>query len=163
MSDLIRIREPRLEFALGQTLEDPRDGLALFGPYDANVYGVRAGVIGTKDGIQRFNKWVKSIQGPVGIEYAERYRPPFPGFEAVFRIPWKPEPIMEVEIDPDEIDRRLSLDDRHIRIFETVDLFAAKLCEAKKSEESLPDLWCIVIPDKVHKLCWQGGIVALGP
>ena len=146
---------------MGQTLEDPRDGLALFGPYDANVYGVRAGVIGTKDGIQRFNKWVKSIQGPVGIEYAERYRPPFPGFEAVFRIPWKPEPIMEVEIDPGEIDRRLSLDDRHIRIFETVDLFAAKLCEAKKSEESLPDLWFIVIPDKVHKLCTPQAFVPL--
>ena len=123
MSDLIRIREPRLEFALGQTVEDPGDGLALFGPYDANVYGVRAGVIGTKEGIRRFNKWVESIQRPVGIEYAERYRPPFPGFEAVFRIR-KPEPILEVEIDPGEIDRRLSLDDRHIRIFETVDLFA---------------------------------------
>lgn len=61
MSDLIRIREPRLEFALGQTVEDPGDGLALFGPYDANVYGVRAGVIGTKEGIRRFNKWVESI------------------------------------------------------------------------------------------------------
>jgi hypothetical protein len=67
MNSLIRIREPRLEFALGQTLEDPRDGLALFGPHDATVYGVRAGVIGTKDGIRRFNQWVKSIQEPVGI------------------------------------------------------------------------------------------------
>ena len=114
MNSLIRIREPRLEFALGQTLEDPRDGLALFGPYDATVYGVRAGVIGTKDGIRRFNEWVKSVQEPVGIEYAERS---FPGFEAVFRIPWRAQPISEVEVDAAEIDRCLRLDDRHIRIF----------------------------------------------
>jgi hypothetical protein len=53
-------------------------------------------------------------------------------------------------IDAAEIDRCLSLDDRHIRIFETVDLFAGRLCDAKKSE---PDLWFVVIPDKVHKLC----------
>jgi hypothetical protein len=105
------------------------------------------------------NGW-NPFQRPVKIEYAERYRPPFPGFEAVFRIR-KPEPILEVEIDPGEIDRRLSLDDRHIRIFETVDLFAAKLCEAKKSEESLPDLWFIVIPDKVHKLCIPQAFVPL--
>jgi hypothetical protein len=161
MNSLIRIREPRLEFALGQTLEDPRDGLAFFGPHDATVYGVRAGVIGTKDAIRRFNKWVNSIQEPVGVEYAERYRPPFPGFEAVFRIPWKAEPIMEVELDPSEIDRCLSLDDRHIRIFETVDLFATKLCEAKRSEESVPDLWFVVIPDKVHKLCTPRAFVPL--
>jgi hypothetical protein len=153
MNSLIRIREPRLEFAFGQGLEDPRDGLTLFGPYDTSVYGVRAGVIGTKEGIRRFNRWVKSIQEPVGIDYAERYRPPFPGFEAAFRIPWKAEPIIEVEIDPVEIARCLSLDDRHIRIFETVDVFAARLSEAKKSEEVTPDVWFVVIPDKVHQLC----------
>jgi hypothetical protein len=34
VSRLIYITEPRLRFGYGQALEDPRDGLSLFGPFD---------------------------------------------------------------------------------------------------------------------------------
>jgi hypothetical protein len=34
MTKMVRILEPRLEFAFDQAVEDPRDGLTLFGPYD---------------------------------------------------------------------------------------------------------------------------------
>ena len=56
---MVRIREPRLEFAFGEQLEDPRDGLTMFGPYDRGggaAYGIRAGVIGTKKGIEQLGK-----------------------------------------------------------------------------------------------------------
>ena len=153
MNKMLRIPEPLLLFGNKQSLEDPRDGLALFGPHDGSATGLRAGVVGTRDGIRRFKKWVQSIQRPVGIEHSARFRPPFPGFEAVFGIPWKPEPVLEIPIDSTDLDRVLSIDDRHIRIFKTVDVFTAALDQARTNEDARADVWFIVIPDKVHKLC----------
>ena len=55
MKDLIHIPEPRLLFRHDQTVEDPPDGLTLFGPLDeSKPYGIRAGVIGTETGIKSF-------------------------------------------------------------------------------------------------------------
>ena len=55
MKDLIHIPEPRLLFRHGQAMEDPRDGLTLFGPLDeSKPYGIKAGVIGTETGIKCF-------------------------------------------------------------------------------------------------------------
>jgi hypothetical protein len=159
---MVRIEEPRLEFGHGQALEDPRDGLNLFGPYDrglGNAYGIRAGVIGTKTGIKRLNNWVKTIQMPVGLADATRFRPPFPGFEAAFQVLWNPEPTAQIEIDPEELNRHINIDDKYKRIFDTVDLFASKLVDAKTNEDAKPDLWFVVIPDEVHKLCRPQSIV----
>jgi hypothetical protein len=159
---MVRIAEPRLEFAFGQAVEDPRDGLTLFGPYDratGAAYGIKSGVIGTPTGIARFKNWVKSIQQPIGISDAERFRPPFPGFEAVFQIPWSPEPTFEIAVDETDLKRRIRLDDKYKRIFETADLFASKLLDAKSSEDAKPDLWFVVIPDEVHRLCRPESVV----
>ena len=117
---MLRIKEPRLEFGYQQELEDPRDGLNLFGPYDrglGSAYGIRAGVIGTRNGINRFKNWVSAIQKPVGVADAARFRPPFPGFEAAFQVLWNPEPTIEIEIDPSELHRDISIDDKYKRIF----------------------------------------------
>ncbi len=55
--ELWHIPEPLLEFAHGQMVEYPRDGLYLFGPCDAQKRSgvTRYGVIGTREGIERFN------------------------------------------------------------------------------------------------------------
>ena len=43
MPDLVYLQEPMLLFGYDQPIEDPRDGLSLFGPLDAGKpYGVRA-------------------------------------------------------------------------------------------------------------------------
>src|SRR6516225_171557 len=116
---MVHIREPRLEFASGQQLEDPRDGLTMFGPYDrgqGGAYGIRAGVIGTKQGIGRFEKWVNSIQRAVGLQDALRFRPPFPGFEAAFQIAWNPKPTLAITVDTDHLDRLIIVDDKYKRM-----------------------------------------------
>ncbi len=60
MFELIKLEEPTLLFDHNQAMEDPRDGLTLFGTFDkAQVYGIRAGVIGTRDGIRRYKDWVR--------------------------------------------------------------------------------------------------------
>ena len=93
MNNLIKISEPELLFGYDQKLEDPRDGLALFGPLDkGKPYGIQFGVIGTKEGVNRFTNWVKLLQNPTISSLNNLSHPPFPGFEAVFKIPWNEKP-----------------------------------------------------------------------
>jgi len=154
---LIYLTEPRLRFGYGQALEDPRDGLTLFGPLDrGGVYGIRAGVIGTDEGISRFIRWVKTIQTPLSVAKSDAealFRPFFPGFETVFGVPWSPTPQLQVSIDPKDLNDCLHIADRHQRVYRTVDLFAKKLADAKRQEEQQIDIWFVVIPDDVHKYC----------
>ena len=87
-------------------------------------HGIRAGVVGTRDGIRRFKNFVKSLQTPLPIKSQEckRNRPIFPGFEAVFGIKWGENPHLEATIDPQALRLKVNLDDRHQRVFLTVQL-----------------------------------------
>ena len=42
---LTYISEPKLKFAYGQSTEDCRDGLTLFGPYTSTRGSIRVGVV----------------------------------------------------------------------------------------------------------------------
>ena len=89
MDELIRLPEPTLLFGYDQAMEDPRDGLTLFGPLDeGKPYGIRAGVVGSRSGIERFKRWVLQIQQPILPKPPYPFRPPFLGFEAAFRVPF---------------------------------------------------------------------------
>lgn len=135
-------------------MEDPRDGLTLFGPLDeGKPYGIRAGVLGTKDGIRRFNNWVARIQEPIANDPPDIARPPFPGFEAAFNIPWNPRAVLEIEISSEDLYRCLHLGDKYQRVFKTVELYSSKILEAVREEESAVDIWFVVVPDDVYKYC----------
>lgn len=154
MNDLIWLTEPQLEFHFGQALEDPRDGLRLFGPLDeGKPYGIRAGVIGTRDGIRRFKNWVERINLPIH-DFDEGFaRPPFLGFETVFRIPWDPKPLIELEIPIEDIEKAVHLDDKHQRVFKTVDLYSSRILKAVREEDIQVDLWFVIVPDIVYIYC----------
>jgi len=82
--------EPLLQFRYDQQVEDPRDGLTLFGPLDAlKPAGIRSAVVGTGAGIARFEKWQQSLQRPVYGTTISCARPFFPGFETAFRTQWQ--------------------------------------------------------------------------
>jgi len=135
-------------------MEDPRDGLTLFGPLDEiSPFGIRAAVVGTKEGISKYKAWVRWIQGLIKLAEPNPARPPFPGFEGVFRIPWRPEPILSLEVDERELKAKAGLDDRHQRVFETVNLYANAIEEALTADEAKPDVWFLVIPDYVRRYC----------
>src|SRR4051812_34595340 len=128
MRNLIKLKEPTLLFGHGQAIEDPRDGLTLFNPLDeGKVYGVRAGVIGTSESIRRYKQWVESIQQPI-YEIDEKKnqikenRPLFPGFEAAFGIPWKPKPVLEINVPEEEINNAVYIGNNHLRVFKTVEI-----------------------------------------
>ena len=104
MIELLKLNEPRLLFRHNQAIEDPRDGLALFGTLDeGKPFGIRWGVVGTPEGIQRFKKWVEKINSPiydlVDESQPKDARPPFLGFETIFRIPWTSKPALELEFE----------------------------------------------------------------
>ncbi len=151
---LLKLPEPLLLFRHGQTMEDPRDGLTLFGPLDFTApLGVRAGAVGTQSGIALFQRWVASIQHPVRTKQPIASRPPFPGFESIFRVPWSPTPLQTAIIDIDELRKVLYQDDRHQRVYQTVELFASAILRVHREEEAKPDIWFVVIPDEVKKYC----------
>jgi hypothetical protein len=157
---LLKLDEPRLLFQHGQAMEDPRDGLTLFGPLDeGRPHGIRGGVVGTATGIAKYRAWVDWLQRPVRLQPPVPARPPFPGFEATFRVPWNSAPALAVEIDEHELKSKCGLDDRHQRVFQTVELFSRAIISALQSEESKPDVWFVVIPDYVRRYCRPEGVV----
>lgn len=152
MNDLLYLPEPRLLFAHGQALEDPRDGLTLFGPLDEDrPYGIRFGVVGTPAGIELLKAWVNRIQRPISNNPSQVARPPFPGFEASFRVPWDHRPTHEVPIPAMDLQNCVLLDDRHQRVYRTVDLYAERIVDALCQQEAPVDLWFAVVPDDVHR------------
>ena len=161
---LIHITEPRLRFGYGQAVEDPRDGLMLFGPFArGDVYGIRAGVVGTPDGIRRFKTWVARIQSPIASAKTTDealYTPTFPGFQTIYQVPWVPKPKVEVEIDPEELRKVLLLRQRHQRVFRTVDLYASKIIASRTQDEEQVDVWFVVEPDDIYKYCRPKSTVA---
>ena len=152
MVDLKYLDEPELEFGHGQSLPDPRDGLTLFGPLDeGRPYGIRAGVVGTPDGVKRFSRWVADITGPIRSGEKEFVHPDFPGFEAVFGIPWSSTPTVVREISSHELSNALRISDGNIRVFRAVNMYAEKIADVTRDEDVGVDIWFVVIPDEVYE------------
>ena len=154
LPEVLILSEPTLEFGYEQSVEDPRDGLVLFGPLDAGrPYGLRLGVIGTKRGVQYFRAWSKRIQSRLIDAGDPTARPPFPGFETAFRIPWAAEPAIVIDIPVGTLAKTVNIDDRHQRVHQTVGVFADRLLEAGRTEDTSVDLWFVVIPDVIYQNC----------
>ncbi len=146
--------EPALVFGQNQTLEDPRDGLILFGPLDkGRPYGIRAGVIGTSGGIELFRSWVHRVQGRLIDKGDPVARPPFPGFETVFRIPWGLDPVITIQLGEQEIMRAASIASAHPRVYTTVGVYATPILASLDTEDPGVDVWFVIIPDIVHTNC----------
>jgi hypothetical protein len=151
---LIHIKEPELMFGFNEKIEDPRDGLALFGPYErGRPHGISWGVIGVEESILRLKRWIERIQKPISNKQESIARVPFPGFEAVFGIPWDVKPIIEYKVSKEELAMNYLLSDRHQRVYKTVEIYYKKIEQALRNEDALPDIWFIVIPEDVYKYC----------
>lgn len=155
---VIVFNEPDLEFRYGQRMKDPHDGLALFGPYDADQSS-RPGpltfiVLGPEDGIGRFTAWscamnYASVETP---KANHRLWPPFPGFEAAFGSRWPDEPVWSFPIDRDGLLEESRRRDSHERAFEVVEYYLQGLEKTVKLDEKIGVAVCIV-PDEVWLNC----------
>src|SRR6185436_4254281 len=154
---LRQVKEPKLRFGHNQALEDPRDGLTLFGPLDeGTTYGVRPGVIGTPDGIRRFWRWVDAIQRP--IDDRKTSRPPFPGFEAAFNVPFSKKRHFEIAVNERDLIDACHIEDRHQRVHRAARLYADPIKQAVK-DESKADVWFALVPEEVYGSCRPESVI----
>ncbi|HET6218579.1 MAG TPA: hypothetical protein VFE27_16265 [Acidobacteriaceae bacterium] len=158
MTKLKIFDEPLLEFAFGQQLAHPRDGLSLFGPYDsAGVKNPRTlvhGVVGTNAGVQKFQDFVKRIAHPINTHknLDDTLWPHYPGFEAAFHARVMEKPAWQYSIDNDKLLAATSSKDEYARVFGVVNLYLEAIRIAKKTDTAFHCMFCIV-PDIVHKNC----------
>lgn len=153
MFELTKIEEPKILFGYGQMLEDPRDGLTIFGPLEnLKPYGIISGVVGTKDGLNKFKNFLKEIEKPI-YNRDNISRPFFPGFNSIFKMEWSSEKIYHINISEEELGKCLYYEDAHTRTFHTVSLFSDKIIAAKKDDHPDINLWVVIIPDAVYESC----------
>jgi hypothetical protein len=147
------LSEPKLVFGSGQQLESPKDGLFLFGPEQGRLKQtatLRIGVIGTNKGIAYFKEWIARVRGFIpGKESSSAQHRPFLGFTAVYGLELSDTPVCEIVVRDEQIDEALLIADRHVAIFKTVEVFADPIKRYIDEEESVVDVWFIVIPEKV--------------
>lgn len=149
---LLTFSEPRLRFGYGQALDDPKDGLFLFGPPDEPL-GMRYGLVGTPSGIARFEAWAKRIVGTIAPDEDVSSSIGYPGFETLFRTAWDPAPRVKIPVDEKALQAAVRLTDAHQRVFDTVDLFAKEIIRFVKEEDPKVAMWFVVIPEEVWQLC----------
>lgn len=149
---LLTFPEPRLRFGHDQMLEDPKDGLMLFGPPEIPG-STRYGVIGLPEGIRQFEAWARRLKQPIPANEDVTSSVMFPGYETAFRTPWDPEPRVRITIDPEELESKVKITDAHQRVFDTVDLYAQPIIRWVTEEDPKVSLWFVVIPEEVWKLC----------
>lgn len=156
------MREPTLEFAMGQKLAYPRDGLFLYGPVGdpRDLPSIRYGVIGTAQGVERFHRWSASITRMIDIPKpglrSREFEPqhvPFPGFEQAFHAAWPKTPVRVVDdLDEGELERILKIDNRHEAVRGAVDLYVTRLIAEADRTENPPAFWFVIIPEIVYTL-----------
>jgi hypothetical protein len=156
----IHIDEPRLTFGHNQSTEHPKDGLFLFGPVASSQNPARmdVGVIATPAGLEKYSKWVASIERFIDVPAlaTDRKRNEantfvWPGFEAVYGAAWPSKPFAACLIDAGELSRRILGADRHQAIYSAVALYEEAMRKYLREEEARPQLWFAVVPDEVYK------------
>jgi hypothetical protein len=165
MKNLKYYKEPNLTFGRNQTAKDPRDGLLLFGPCEVfNKTSVKAGVVGTSEGIALYKEFVNRIQSPIiskkvlyGKEMdIEAQRPSFTGFEATFGIEWDDKPVLSKFLDLNQVESLLKIKNKRKRTRELVNLYAQKIIDSKQKDDKRVDLWFIIVPRNVYINCRFG-------
>lgn len=155
---LIIFDEPTLEFRHGQKLVDPKKGLALFGPYDADLDAKPSSLnyvlIGTPGDLSFFNTWAKAMAAPATHAPKENYHiwVPYPGFEAAFGLSWPFQPVRSYKIDAEKLSKASRQRNKYERAFQVVNLYLEGLRIAAKLDEKIGVAVCVV-PDEVYSNC----------
>ena len=126
--------EPNLVFASGGTATDPKEGLALYGPYGLSTgehrEKIRIGFVGTETTIAQARDWLKQCSQLIpGVKDKRRQYPDFPGFnpdtafqsEFTFNSDW------DSPITARQMATVLMTSDKVVAFEEAVDLFASKV------------------------------------
>ena len=158
MNDRVHILpEPTLEFRYGQRVAHPRDGLSIFGPFDADLPSHPAGlsyaVIGTKTGLMEFDLFATRMEAAIVDEGMEqRLWPVFPGFEAAFAARWPARATVRHELDEGQLQCAVVDKDANQRTGQIVDAYLDGVKRIIKHDEVIGTIICVV-PDIVYLNC----------
>lgn len=169
--------EPMLEFQYGQLSPDPREGLALFGPWDSGMpeqpKRVSYAVIGPPDSIASFRDFLFVLRTgahkalpdlPETADESERERvrskiektlrlwPTYPSFESAFRAEMPTTPAKTYEVDRAKLLVAADLPNPYGRVAECVAPYLENIKLLSEREQIYNLAFCIV-PDVVHKNC----------
>jgi hypothetical protein len=150
---LIFIKEPQLTFGYSQKMEDPRDGLTLFGPYTRSTSSgqLSVGVIGPERQRSFVIDYLRKIHKPVVSKEADVARPFFPGLEAAFGVFINFDAVQQIDVDPNSIVDFLKYTDNHQRVFHLSKLYADKLHKYLNEEHTNVSVWFVAIPDEIYR------------
>ena len=158
LSEIRILDEPALEFRYGQPVTDPRDGLSLFGPYDADAPGhpgaLSYGVVGTGEGTDLFLAWSSAMVRSWTDAPNNRHRlwPPYPGFKAAFDSDWRKEPIWKHVLDKYTLRDVAHRHDPYERVYLTVNQYLSAFEGLQKLDERVGVMVCVV-PDYIYQTC----------
>lgn len=167
MTDVSVLAEPRVQFRHDQAVVDPRDGLALFGPFDSDLpyhpASLSYGIIGTEDGIAQFLRFSPVMQGPVHTPIGKdpRLWPTFPGFDAAFQMHWPTRPSKQFAIDGAALDAESRNNDPNIRANAVVNRYLAEIRRIYEGDEQVNVVICVV-PESIYKRCRPKSFIPLG-
>ena len=159
LENLTHLKEPELVFRYDQRATDPRVGLSLFGPYDADLpshkRSIPYGLVGTSRGISLFLEFAQALRGPITTQTKTKSPtlwPAFPGFDAAFASDLPATPSRKFEMDDGELTRAASLEDPNQRAYGVVDSYLQGI-EAMAGTESPFEAVICVVPEVVYKNC----------
>lgn len=157
-----------MEFADGQTFENPALGLTLFGPVEggniAHPRHITHAIVGTPDGVAKFKAFSSRLAGPIETpqEKSDEIWPFFPGFEEAFGSVFDPNPAFIEHIEPKELNKAAGIVDDHQRVYRVTELYLRALQVLSRKDATIQFAVCIV-PEIVHKNCRpQSKVVASG-
>jgi len=166
--ELIHLEEPELEFRYSQRTQDPKEGLSIFGPYDADQpshpKNISYGLIGTQEGIKQFEEFAKHIVSPTISARTERELdlwPPYPGFEAAFSSVFPLKPTKSYTIDHQSIVNAATNYDPNTRSWQTVNLYLEGVKSITEGEDRIDLIICIT-PDIIYEYVRPKGYVKQG-
>lgn len=145
--------EPLLSFGGGQVAEDPRDGLALYGPSEQRSALPDNVVIGTQAGLELWSDWVLALNGSAACVDVSRQRPwpPYPGFDVAFGTHW-PRPVKSYVVDSDRLMDAARRSDRYDRAYTVANLYLECVEQINKLDAK-PGLVICIVPDEVYENC----------
>lgn len=147
------IPEPLVEFGSGQKLEHPQDGLFLYGPVSlaGSPEVLRVGVIGTPEGIALAKGWLAKMAGRLPVKDPTKlHTSAWPGFQAAFGARLPVDPLATITVARTAIDSTVRKTNRTDAVRSTVKLFEDALLDHKRTQETRPDVWLVVVPEIVH-------------
>ena len=163
--DIKILDEPLLEFGFKQTLSDPHNGLATFGPYDikenSHPKSMSYAVISTRTGQNLFERFLEHLKHPINVSSKVQNKmiwPMFPGFESVFGTELPDGASCVLNLEQEKLITACKQGDRFKRISEVVGVYLEQIRKVAKLDEHFDIIYCIV-PDLISKSCRPKSIV----